>query len=186
MIVEGDGIRLRPLQKSDIELKVKWYNDPVVNKTLIIDEPLELEKSLKWFDTVASDDNRRDFVIETVDGEPMGITGLLGINRKHGIAECFCVIGEKKFWGKGIGTLDHSLLVQYAFEQLGLNKIWAVIYTDNVAIIRIVEKLGFKIEGTLREEKTIDGKKIDLHRIGVLKSEFTPTHKTCKFIPDDQ
>jgi RimJ/RimL family protein N-acetyltransferase len=186
MIIEGDGIRLRPMQKSDIELKVKWYNDPVVNKTIIIEEPLELEKSLKWFDSIASDDNRRDFVIETVDGEPIGITGLLGINRKLEYAECFCVIGEKSFWGKGIGTLDHSLLLQYAFEKLGLNKIWAVIYTDNAAIFKIVEKLGFKIEGTLREEKTIDGKKIDLYRIGALKREFTPTHKTCNFIPDDQ
>jgi len=186
MIIEGDDIRLRPLRKSDIELKVKWYNDPVVNKTLIIDEPLELEKSLKWFDTAASDDNRRDFVIETLDGEPIGITGLLGINRKHATAECFCVIGEKKFWGKGLGTLIHSLLIQFAYEQLNMNKVWAVIYTDNAAIIRIVEKLGFKIEGTLREEKTVDGKKIDLHRIGVLRSEFIPLHTSCKFIPDDQ
>ena len=47
MIIEGDGIRLRPLQKSDIELKVKWYNDPVVNTTIIIEETLELEKRLK-------------------------------------------------------------------------------------------------------------------------------------------
>lgn len=178
MIIEGDTIRLRTMGKSDIELKVKWYNDPVVNKTLIIDEPLELEKSLKWFDTAASDDNRRDFVIETLDGEPIGITGLLGINRKHGIAECICVIGEKKFWGKGLGTIIHSLLLQFAFEELGLNKIWAVIYMGNAAIIRIVEKLGFKIEGTLRQEKMIGGKRIDLYRIGVLRNEFVPLHKS--------
>lgn len=185
MIIEGDGIRLRSMKKTDIEFKVKWYNDPVVNKTLIIDEPLELEKSLKWFDAAVSDDNRRDFVIETMDGEPIGITGLLGISRKHGTAECFCVIGEKKFWGRGLGTLIHSLLIQFAYNELKLNKIWAVIYTDNAAIIRVIEKLGFKIEGTLREEKLIDGKRINLHRIGVLKSEFIPLHKTYNFLSED-
>ena len=164
------------MEKSDIKLKVKWFNDAAVNRTLIIDEPLELEKSFKWFDKAASDDKRKDLIVETVDGELVGVTGLLEISQKHGTAECFCVIGEKKFWGKGIGTIVHSLLIQWAFEELGLNKIWAVIYTDNAAIIKIVEKLGFKIEGTLREEKYIDGKRIDLFRIGLLRNEFTPAH----------
>lgn len=177
MIIEGDIIRLRTMEKSDLELKVRWYNDPDVNKTLIIEELLELDKSLKWFDKAKDDDSRRDFVIETLDGEPIGITGLLGINCKHGTAECTCVIGEKKFWGKGLGSIVHSLLLQFAFEELGLNKVWGTVYTNNVAIIRIVEKLGFKIEGTLRQEKMIAGKRIDLHRIGVLKKEFTPLHK---------
>ena len=178
MIIEGDTIRLRTMEKSDLELKVRWYNDPDVNKTLIIEESLELDKSLKWFDKAKDDDSRRDFVIETLDGEPVGITGLLGIDYKHGTAECICVIGEKKFWGKGLGTIIHSLLLKFAFEELGLSKIWATIYTDNAAIIRIVEKLGFKIEGTLRQEKKIGDKRIDLHRIGVLKNEFIPLHKS--------
>ena len=182
MVIEGDGIRLRTMDKGDIPLKVKWYNDSVVNKTLIIDEPLELEKSLKWFDKVKDDSSRRDFIIETTESKPIGITGLLSISSKHRNAECICVIGEKDFWGKGIGSVVHSLLLKYSFEELGLNKIWGVIYTDNTAIVKIVGKLGFKIEGTLREEKCINGKMIDLHRIGVLKSEFIPCHKSYKVI----
>ena len=177
MKIEGKTINLRPMEKDDIELKVKWFNDAAVNRTLVIDEHLELEKSLKWFDKVQSDESRRDFVVETKEGEPIGITGLLEISRKHGTAECFCVIGEKKFWGKGLGTIIHSLLIQWAFEELGLNKIWAVIYTNNAPIIRIIEKLGFKVEGTLRQEKCIDGKRIDLFRIGLLRDEFIVLHE---------
>ncbi len=174
MEIAGATIRLRPLEKRDIELKVKWYNDPQVNKTLILNEDLELAKSLEWFDKAKNDDSRQDFIIETKDGEPIGLTGLLGIDRVHGTAECFCVIGEKRFWGKGIGTQVHSLLIQWAFDELNLHKIWALIYTNNPAIIKIIEKLGFKIEGTLREEKYISGKRIDLFRIGVLRNEFKP------------
>jgi RimJ/RimL family protein N-acetyltransferase len=134
-------------------------------------------KSLEWFDKAVCDDSRRDFIIETKGGEPVGLIGLLGIDRQHGTAECFCVIGQKEFWGKGIGTEAHSLLIQWAFDELNLHKIWAVVYTNNAAVLKIVEKLGFRIEGTLREEKYIRGKRIDLLRIGVLRDEFKPANR---------
>jgi RimJ/RimL family protein N-acetyltransferase len=174
MDIAGVTIRLRPLEKRDMELKIKWYNDPEVNKTLILNEKLELDKSLEWFDKAVQDDSRRDFIIETKDGEPIGLTGLLGIDRIHGTAECFCVIGQKEFWGKGVGTQVHSLLIQWAFDELNLHKIWAVVYTNNAAVLKLVKKLGFEIEGTLREEKCIAGKRIDLFRIGLLHNEFRP------------
>jgi len=174
MEIVGATIRLRPLEKRDIELKVKWYNDPQVNKTLILNEELELAKSLEWFDKAIHDDSRRDFIIETKDGEPIGLTGLLGIDRIHGTAECFCVIGRKEFWGKGIGAQVHSLLIQWAFDELNLHKIWAVVYTNNAAVLKLVKKLGFEIEGTLRQEKCIAGKRIDMFRIGLLRDEFRP------------
>jgi RimJ/RimL family protein N-acetyltransferase len=174
MEIASKTIRLRPLEKGDMELKVKWFNDPKVNKTLVLNEKLQLDKSLEWFDKAVRDDSRRDFIIETKDGEPIGVTGLLEIDRVHGTAQCFCVIGQKRFWGKGIGTLVHSLLLQLAFDEMNLHKIWALIYTNNQAIIKIIEKLGFKIEGTLREEKYIAGKRIDMFRIGVLRNEFKP------------
>ncbi len=174
MEIASETIRLRPLEKGDMELKVKWFNDPEVNKTLVLNEKLQLEKSLKWFDKAIHDDSRRDFIIETKDGEPIGVTGLLEIDRVHGTAQCFCVIGQKEFWGKGIGTEAHSLLIQWAFDELKLHKIWAVVYTNNAAVLKLVKKLGFEIEGTLREEKCIAGKRIDLFRIGVLRNEFKP------------
>ncbi len=177
MEIVGATIRLRPLEKRDIELKVKWYNDPQVNKTLILNEELELAKSLEWFDKAVCNDSRRDFIIETKDGEAVGLIGLLRIDRLHGTAECFCVIGRKEFWGKGIGTQAHSLLIQWAFDELNLHKIWAVVYTNNAAVLKIIEKLGFKVEGTLREEKYIGGKRINLFRIGVLRNEFKPANR---------
>ena len=136
--------------------------------------PLTLAKTEEWFQNAVTDNSRHDFIIETLDGEPIGTIGLIGINHLHQIAECYCVIGEKKYWGNGIGTIVHSLLLKWAFDELGLYKIWATIHTDNPAIIKIVEKLGFKIEGTLRKEKYIAGKRIDVLRIGLLRDEFKP------------
>jgi ribosomal-protein-alanine N-acetyltransferase len=174
----SDNIILRPLQKADLQNRVRWFNDPQVKQTLVVSEHFELEKTIQWFERLQSDPTRTEFAIETQEGVVIGVTGLLGIEKEHGVAECYCVIGNKDYWGKKLGTEIHSVLVQWAFEKLDLYKIRADIRTNNPAIFRVVEKLGFKIEGTLQQEKVVDGQRIDLYRIGLLREEFTPTHKT--------
>jgi len=176
--ITGDRIVLRPLEKADLENRVRWYNDSQVRQTLVVSEQFELKKTTRWFERMQTDQTRTEFAVETLDGVIIGVTGLVGIEKEHGVAECYCVIGEKDFWGKKLGTEIHSILIQWAFEKLGLYKIRADIRANNPAIFRVVEKLGFKIEGTLRKEKIVDGQRIDLCRIGLLREEFTPTHKT--------
>jgi len=176
MEIISDKFRLRPLRKEDMANKVRWYNNPEVNRTLLLDEQLELEKTLEWFDKHKDDKSRREFAVESKDGRPIGITGLIHIDLVHKTAECFCVIGEKEWWGKGIGTEVHRVLVDWGFRELGLDKVWADIKAENTAIIRVIEKLGFKVEGTLRQERLIAGRRIDIVRIGLLKEEFYAIH----------
>jgi RimJ/RimL family protein N-acetyltransferase len=164
------------MEKTDVPYKVKWFNDPEVNKTLLMEEKLDLKRSLEWFERSRKDTSRRDLVIESTEGEPIGIMALVHIDEADGTAECFCVIGDKAYWGKGIGTEVHLLLADWAFKDLGLYKIWAYIRPENAAIINVIKRVGFKIEGTLREEKCIDGKRIDIVRIGLLRREFYALH----------
>jgi RimJ/RimL family protein N-acetyltransferase len=159
-----------------MEYKVRWFNDPQVNKTLLLDHKFDLDKTLTWFDEHGRDDSRKDFIIENKQGKRIGITGLVHINSRHGTAECYCVIGEKAYWGKGIGTEVHYLLLDWGFKNLDLHKIWADIRAENAAIIKITRRLGFTVEGTLREEKYIEGKRIDVVRIGILRREFYAAH----------
>ena len=180
MKIVGERILLREAVRDDMVNRVRWFNDPEVNKTLLLEEKLEAEKTLEWFEKARDDDSRQDFVVESEDGKPIGFTGLVGINPVHGTAECYCVIGEKEYWGKGIGTEAHLLLFDWGFRNLGLYKIWADIRADNIAIIKVIEKLGFKIEGRLREEKNIGGKRVDVVRIGLLRDEFYEKHPEFK------
>lgn len=172
MRIVGNRVVLREATRDDMANKVRWFNDPKVSKTLLLEENLDLEKTLEWFDRHKEDNSRHDLVIETKEAEPIGITGLLHIDPVHKTAECFCVIGEKAYWGKGLGTEVHAALIDWGFKHLGLHKIWADIRAENIAIIKVIERLGFKIEGTLREEKCIGQKRIDVVRIGLLRDEF--------------
>lgn len=170
----GKTIRLRPMTKADLPLKVQWYNDPEIRKTLILDEILELEKTIQWFESVEKSDSRLDLIIETESAEPIGQISLVNINYYHKIAEIVLVIGNPSYWGKGVMFEAESLLIRWAFEQLGMEKIWAQTRPENIASLITMKKLGFQIEGTLRQEKIVGGKRIDVITLGLLPKKFKP------------
>lgn len=176
--IAGDRIVLRPLNKADIENRVRWFNDSDVRKTLILSERFELEKTIRWFEKLQADNSRAEFVIETPQKTTVGIIGLAGIDSTHRTAEIYLVIGQKEFWGKGIMLEAECLLIDWAFNSLGLEKIWAEARPENIASVITMKKIGFHIEGTLRSEKVIDGKRVDILRLGLLKNDFkNPTAK---------
>lgn len=174
----GDHIRLRPLTKDDLPLKVQWYNDPDIRKTLILDETLELGKTVQWFETVKDSDLRLDLIIETESSISIGLISLVNIDCKQKTAEIVLVIGDKEYWGKGVMFEAESLLVQWAFQKNGIGKIWAQTQPENVASLITMRKLGFKIEGTLRKEKIIGGQRIDIVHLGLLPEEFKRANLT--------
>ncbi len=176
--ITGDHFILRPLNKVDIENRVRWFNDTDVRKTLIISERFELEKTICWFKKMQDDDSRLEFVIETTEKTSVGIIGLAGIDSTHWTAEIYIVIGQKEFWGKGVMLEAECLLIDWAFNSKGLEKIWAEARPENVASVITMKKIGFQVEGTLRSEKLVDGKRIDVLRLGLLKNDFkNPTTK---------
>jgi RimJ/RimL family protein N-acetyltransferase len=172
MKIQGQKVTLRDMERADVALKVKWFNDPDVNKTLLVEEKLELDKSLEWFERTRNDASRRDFVVETAEGKPIGIIALVHISDVHKTAEIYIVIGEKDYWGKGVMLEAESLLIGWAFNSLKLEKIWADAVESNIASIITMKKLGFQIEGTLRKERFLRSRRIDVIRLGLLKEEF--------------
>jgi RimJ/RimL family protein N-acetyltransferase len=162
------------MTEADLPLKVKWYNDPEIRQTLILDEVLELEKTKQWFEAVRDAASRLDLMIETEASLPIGQISLVNIDARHQTAEIVLVIGEKTYWGKGVMLEAESLLIGWAFETLGLRKIWAQTRPENIASLITMKKLGFQIEGTLRSAKIIAGQRIDILHLGLLPEDFKP------------
>ena len=116
-----------------------------------------------------------DLIFAVVDRETdrhIGNVTLNHINWIHRTADTGVMIGCKDFWGKGYGFKVWSLLIEYAFQRLGLRKIIAGAVADNVVSIIVLKKLGFKIEGTLRQEFLVNEECKDGIRLGLLRQEF--------------
>jgi RimJ/RimL family protein N-acetyltransferase len=63
-------------------------------------------------------------------------------------------------------------MLNYGFEELNLHKIYAGVMDPNIASIRVLDKCGFTLEGTFKEEYYIDGVYHDLKRYRLLKTEW--------------
>lgn len=176
-MIEGDRIYLRLMEEKDISYKVKWINDNEVRKTLDFDYPISEISTKQWLNRVASDNSRKDFIICLKENDKqIGYTGLMNINYKNSKAEMYMGIGEKEYWGKGYAKESRKLLLEYAFMELGLNKIYTYNWVKNEKIIGLNKKLGFKIEGTLRCDKFSHGEFRDKVIMGILRDEYLIKH----------
>lgn len=76
----------------------------------------------------------------------IGNVQLTGITNEEATFHIF--IGEKKYWGKGIGTIATRLIIEYAAKYLNLKRIVLSVKKEHIAAIKAYEKVGFKIAGS--------------------------------------
>jgi ribosomal-protein-alanine N-acetyltransferase len=102
-----------------------------------------------------------------VANEHVGNIKLGPVNLHHSRASMGVIIGEESAWGKGIATAAIQALTNWAFDTLGLHKITAGSYAENLGSIRAFEKAGYEIEGRLRNEVVlVDGTRSDTILLG--------------------
>lgn len=108
------------------------------------------------------------------DGAFLGWCGLTSYNPDYRSASLgFCL--AEAAWGHGYAPEASQALLQWAFETVDLNRVQAEADTRNVPSARVLEKLGFVREGTLREDCVVDGVVSDSWVYGLLKREWQPS-----------
>ena len=90
--------------------------------------------------------------------------------RSASLTYCF----DEPAWGHGYATEAARALLQWAFDTLDLNRVQAETDTRNLASARVLEKLGFVREGTLREDCVVSGEVSDSWVFGLLRREWQP------------
>lgn len=173
--ISGKNICLRPLESTDLnERYLGWLNDPEVNQYLESGIfPYTSDELRKFYDGLTGS---RDQVIlaiaENGNGKHIGNVKLGPINWIYRKATLGILIGEKEFWGRGIGTEVTSLMVEYGFFRLNLRRIELGVFAEHKAAIKTYEKVGFKLEGCFREDLFRDGCYKDKLWMGLLFSEY--------------
>jgi RimJ/RimL family protein N-acetyltransferase len=91
--------------------------------------------------------------------------------RSAAMGYCF----DDAAWGHGYATESARALLQWAFDTLDLNRVQAEADTRNAASARVLEKLGFVREGTLREDCVVNGEVSDSWVFGLIRREWRPS-----------
>lgn len=147
----SDFLRLRPITEADTDNIVRWRNLESVKRNLYTREPVTRESHLQWLHSQVNTGRCIQYILECPEGD-IGTAFIKNIDNFHKKGEYGIFIGEESARGKGYGRRATELLLQKAFEELGLNRVSLHVFEENLPGIRAYEHAGFKIEGVLRDD----------------------------------
>jgi diamine N-acetyltransferase len=172
--LRGEVTRLRAVQEADLPLLVRWMNEPDVRYWLHhSDRPDATVESVRWrFGLTEERFPNLVWMIETLEGRPVGHLGLLQVDPHHKRAELAISIGEKECWSRGYGTDAIRTVLRHAFQDLVLRRVDLHTDADNARGIRCYEKCGFVLEAVMRERRLRFGQPLDMVLMAVLRHEW--------------
>lgn len=164
---------LQPWRESDIPELIPLIGvREVAATTLQIPHPYREEHAREFLRNTAKQSEQRLSIRLRSDGQLCGGVGLLP-NAAHQHAELGYWLGIP-FWGNGYATEAAGAVVRYGFEQIKLHRIFASHFEGNIASKRVLEKIGMRYEGCLRQHILKWGRFIDLELYAILRQEFSP------------
>ena len=172
-----DRLLLRPFADTDAEPLFGLHSNPRVLRywdSPPWTDPARAERFLTACRQMAQDGTGARLAIELLaDGAFVGWCSLTRWSPDfRSAALTYCL--DERAWGNGYATEAAGALLGWAFETLDLNRVQAEADTRNAASARVLEKLGFVHEGTLREDCVVDGDVSDSWVFGLLRREWRP------------
>jgi RimJ/RimL family protein N-acetyltransferase len=164
-------VRLEPLDARHLERTLAWVNDPELSRLLDRALPVTATEHEQWFRGLSDRADCRYFAVETSEGRHLGNVWLWNIDRRHRRAEARIVIGDPAGTDRGIGTQALGLLTTFAFDSMGLHKLYAYVLAFNLRAKRAFEKAGFQIEGLLRADRWSDAGWDDVYLLARLQED---------------
>tara|TARA_B100001093_G_C26807329_1_gene1006048 strand:+ start:819 stop:1343 length:525 start_codon:yes stop_codon:yes gene_type:complete len=140
--------RLSECSKDDIIKWVKWLNDKEVTK--YSEQRFKKHTKLSQINFINFKlKDKKSFLFKIIfENNFIGVIELGNMDHQHSNCEIMYIIGEQKYWSKGIGTRSINLALKFA-EKNKIKKVYAGVYSNNFPSINVLKKNKFKLEGKI-------------------------------------
>lgn len=181
-LFKGEKISLGPIDfDKDPEVESRWTRSAAYLRTLS-QQPAYPESAAaikKRYEKMEKDaeEHRNDFYMTIRACEDQRLLGFLRIywiEWPHGSGSIKLAIGDEADRGRGYGSEALRLGLNYAFEELNLYRLSAIVGGDNPQAIRFFQKVGFVEEVRRRQALQRDGSTFDVVHLGLLREEWRP------------
>jgi RimJ/RimL family protein N-acetyltransferase len=146
--IETPRLILRPFESGDAEAAFQWFGDPSVMRFTPTGADASVEQTAarlaKYQEHQIAHGFSKWIILHRGSACPIGDSGLL-VLEEYGRIDLGVRLARAR-WGQGLATEAASAWVRAAFDQFHLNRLTAFVHPENLAAIRVLEKLGFHIE----------------------------------------
>ena len=170
-----DTVYLRAIETEDYKTTYQWRNDDEISSMVGGQKDfVSMEKEKKWVESIVGDNSAiRLMVCLKESNKTIGMVTLADVNYINRSAHSHILIGDKTEWGKGYGTVALRQLLTYAFEEMGLHRVEAMVLESNVGSVKMHKKCGYTEEGIKRESIYKNGRYHNQLIMSVLHNEYT-------------
>jgi [ribosomal protein S5]-alanine N-acetyltransferase len=185
MKIETDRLILRDFVKEDWERVMEYQTDPLYLRyyewTAADRTPESVQEFVGWFIEHQTQNPRIRFQLAVTLKSKDLLIGNCGVrmDKEDAVEADIGYELDPKFWYHGYATEAAHAIVDFGFSHFGVHRIWANCVADNTGSAHVLEKLGMKLEGRLREKEFYKGKWWDTLMYGILADEWR-AHKNDK------
>jgi UDP-4-amino-4,6-dideoxy-N-acetyl-beta-L-altrosamine N-acetyltransferase len=168
---QTNGVTWRSLLLGDLERILAWRNSQEIRQFMYTDHEISPAEHARWFGEAMSSDTRIYWIIE-LDGLPVGLANLYDISTRHERAYWAFYLADAAVRGRGVGSATERFVLNHAFSVLGLNKLCCEVLATNESVVRMHQRYGFAIDGTLRGHIRKDDSFVDVVALSILREEW--------------
>lgn len=174
-ILETPRLILRKISLEDAQDIFDYAKDPEVSKYVSWEPHKSIEDSIKFIEYMLNKYEKEgygDWGIEYKENKKLiGTCGFIWWDRKNYKAEIGYVL-SREYWNQGLMTEAVREVIKFGFERMFLNRIQARCKVENIASEKVMQKIGMKFEGILREDVFVKGRFWDMKLYSILRKEF--------------
>ncbi len=179
-LFEGKLIRLAPIDhEEDPEVEARWTHDLTLMRSLSQKAamPLSVAQMKKRYEAIEKevDESKKLFhftIRDKADDRLLGFARIEWIEWTHGTGNLRMMIGDSAERGKGYGSEAIELMLHFAFQELNLYRLSAMVGGDNPGAVRFFTRHGFVEEVRRRKALLRDGQEYDMLHLGILRDEW--------------
>lgn len=175
--LHGERIDLIEINESGLNDMYEYSQLPSFYTYLEYGEHKTIEETRQYLNKLINRSNSETdhywFIYLKAERKVIGTFGLLNIDYRRGCTEIGYGLSPL-YWGKGYFKESVILILNFLFNEMTFHRVWAKTQLNNIASIKVLEKVGFKKEGVMRDYyfSLKDGKYYDAAILGIIVDEF--------------
>ncbi len=173
--LETRRLRLQPMTAEHTDFVFRHFSNPAVAQYLLDEPPVadyaQAQEIVQFYSDPAGKTYNRWVILQKSDNQPVGTCGFHKWDQRYFRAEIGYDL-DPNFWGRDYMTETLNAVIANGFEHMQLNRIEALVYVENHRSARLLQKLGFKQEGLLRDYFYLDSKFYDHYLFSLLQRDW--------------